>query len=130
MKSNSQLKREAKQLFQLCLLNGRPDDQRTRKVAQQIATNGHRGDQAILKHFGRLVRLREAQRTAIIESAQTLPAELQDSLVQGLTRRYGPGLTFTFIEQPALLGGIRIQIGSDVFDGSVRGRLKALEGNF
>jgi F-type H+-transporting ATPase subunit delta len=130
MKSNSQLKREAKQLFRLCLSNGRPDDQLTRSVAHQIATNGHRGDRAILKHFGRLVRLREAQRTAVIESAQTLPAELQDSLAKGLARRYGPGLTFTFMEQPALIAGIRIQIGSDVFDGSVRGRLIALERNF
>jgi F-type H+-transporting ATPase subunit delta len=32
-----------------------------------------------------------------------------------------------FIVTPALLGGMRIKVGSDVYDGSVRARLAALE---
>jgi F0F1-type ATP synthase delta subunit len=33
----------------------------------------------------------------------------------------------TFTENPTLLGGVRIQVGSDVYDGSIRARLNALE---
>ena len=48
----------------------------------------------------------------------------------GLTRRYGPGLSTAFVQRPALIGGMRIQVGSDVYDGSVRAGLAALEQSF
>ena len=44
-----------------------------------------------------------------------------------LTRHYGAGLTFALRENPALLGGVRIQVGGDVYNGSVQGRLAALQ---
>ncbi|MCX6928030.1 MAG: F0F1 ATP synthase subunit delta [Verrucomicrobia bacterium] len=47
-----------------------------------------------------------------------------------LTRRYGSGLIFDFSQKPGLLGGLRVQIGSDVFDGSVQARLAALDTTF
>ncbi len=45
-------------------------------------------------------------------------------------RRYGAALRTTFVLQPALIGGLRIQVGSDVYDGSVRAGLAALERSF
>ncbi len=39
----------------------------------------------------------------------------------------GRGVEATFREDPALLGGARLQIGSTVYDASVRGRLDALK---
>jgi F0F1-type ATP synthase delta subunit len=35
-----------------------------------------------------------------------------------------------FTVEPALIGGMRVTIGSDVYDGSVRGRLEALAARF
>jgi F-type H+-transporting ATPase subunit delta len=130
MKSNNQAKREAKQLFRICLVNRWPDEKRIRQAAQHVATAGRRGGSVILKHFWRLLRLREAQRTAVIESAMPLPADLQNTVVESLARRYGPGLTTTFTHRPALIGGMRIQVGCDVYDGSVRAGLAALEKSF
>jgi F-type H+-transporting ATPase subunit delta len=43
-----------------------------------------------------------------------------------LNRKYGAGLNIAFTQNPALLGGLRVQVGSDVYDGSVRARLDAL----
>jgi F-type H+-transporting ATPase subunit delta len=40
---------------------------------------------------------------------------------------YGAGVEATFTENPALIGGMRIKVGSDVYDDSVRARLAALE---
>ena len=77
---------------------------------------------AILSHFMRLVRLDLARHTATVESATPLPPDLQAAIEASLTRRYGPGLTTAFAQRPALIGGMRIQVGSDVYDGSVRGR--------
>jgi F-type H+-transporting ATPase subunit delta len=36
----------------------------------------------------------------------------------------------SFAENPALIGGMRVKIGSDVYDGSVRAALEALEERF
>ena len=130
MKINKRARREAKQLFRLCLVNSLLDEDRARRVVQRIVAARHRDGGAILSHFGRLVKLDLARHTATIESATPLPADLQAAIKGGLTRRYGSGLTTAFAHRPALIGGLRIQVGSDVFDGSVRAGLAALEKSF
>ena len=130
MKINKQAKREAKQLFRLCLVHGVLDENRVRHVVQRVVAGGHRHHRAILSHFERLVKLDRARHTATIESATLLPADLQSAIEAGLMRRYGPGLTTAFAQRPALIGGMRIQVGSDVYDGSVRAGLAALEQSF
>ena len=52
---------------------------------------------------------------------------MRDGIEAGLARVYGPGLAASFEENPALIGGMRIKVGSDVYDDSVRARLAALE---
>ena len=130
MKINKRAKREAKQLFRFCLVNSVLDEQRVRRVVQHLVAAGQRNCPAILSHFGRLVKLDLARRTATIESVTPLPADLRAEIEAGLARRYGPGLTTTFGQRPALIGGMRIQVGSDVYDGSVRAGLAALEKSF
>jgi F-type H+-transporting ATPase subunit delta len=127
MTISKRAKREAKQLFRACLVAGVLDESRVRRVLQHVAAAGHRDGPAILSHFGRLVRLELARRTATIESATPLPADVQAAVEAGLARRYGRGLTTAFAQRPALIGGMRIQVGCDVYDGSVQGRLAALE---
>ena len=127
MKINKRAKREARQLFRSCLVNGMLDENRVRQVVQQVVAAGRRDCPAILSHFGRLVKLDLARHTATIESATPLPADVQAEIEAGLARRYGPGLTTAFGQRPELIGGMRIQVGCDVYDGSVQGRLAALE---
>lgn len=130
MKTTRRARREAKQLFRVCLVNGVIDENRVRSVVQHVAAAGHRDGPAILSHFRRLVRLDLARRTATIESAVSLPADLQATIEAGLRRRYGPGLTTAFAQRATLIAGMRIQVGCDVYDGSVRARLATLENNF
>ena len=130
MKINKQARSEAKQLFRFCLVNGLLDENRVRNVVQQVVTAGRRDGPAILSHFRRLVRLEIARRTATVESAVPLPPDLEAGIEASLKRRYGPGLTAVFAQRPALIGGMRIQVGSDVYDGSVRAGLAALEQSF
>jgi F-type H+-transporting ATPase subunit delta len=130
MKITKQVKREARQLLLLCLVDGAVDEDRVRHVVRQVAAAGRRDGPAILSHFRRLVRLAVGRRTAIVESATPLPPDLQATIQAGLTTRYGPGLATTFAHRPALIGGIRIRVGSDVYDGSVRAGLAALARSF
>ena len=130
MKINKRAKREARQLYRHCLVNGLLDENRVRDVVQHVAAAGRRDCLPILSHFRRLVRLELTRHTATVESAAPLPPDLQAAVEASLTRRYGPGLRTAFALRPALIGGMRIQVGNDVYDGSVRTGLAALEKSF
>ncbi|MFM1769768.1 MAG: hypothetical protein RJA22_2297 [Verrucomicrobiota bacterium] len=130
MKINKQARRDAKQLFNACKTGGVMDEAKVRQAVQAVIAAKPRGYVPILSHFERLVKLDLARRAAVVESAAPLDAGLQASLRDSLTRRYGSGLNLTFAQNPALLGGVRIRVGSDVFDASVAGRLAALGDTF
>jgi F-type H+-transporting ATPase subunit delta len=130
MKISKQARRDAKSLFAAAQVNGLLDENRARQVVDQVLATKPRGYVEILSHFQRLLKLDEARRMAKIETATPLSPELETNLKSTLEQRYGKGLHFTFVQNPALLGGMRIQVGSDVYDGSVRARLENLEKSF
>ena len=130
MKNLKQTRRQAKRLFGLCLVNELLDEGRVRQVVQQVIEANRRDGPALLSRFLYLVKLDRARHTAEVESAAPLPADLQESVQSDLERAYGPGISASFEQNPALIGGVRIQVGSDVYDGSVRGALAALERSF
>lgn len=130
MKVSKQARREAKQLFRSCLVNGLLDESRVRQVVQKAVETKPRGYIGILTHLQRLVKLDLARRTARIESATPLPADLQNQVQGALAKNYGAGLVVSFAQNPALIGGMRIKVASDVYDGSVQARLNALRESF
>jgi F-type H+-transporting ATPase subunit delta len=130
MKVTRQTRRGAAQLFRACFVNGLLDENRARSVVKQILAARPRGYLDTLLLFRRLVKLDLARHTANVESAQPLPADMQAAVRTGLTRTYGGGLATSFTQNPALIAGMRIKVGSDVYDGSVQARLTALEQSF
>jgi len=130
MKISKQARRDAKQLFRSCLANGLLDENRVRQTVQKVIAAKSRGYVAILTQFQRLVKLDVARRTARIESALELPETLRAGVQANLARRYGPGLSVSFARNADLIGGLRVQIGSDVYDGSIRARLAELAEGF
>jgi F-type H+-transporting ATPase subunit delta len=130
MKITKKAKREAKQLYRFCLVNGLLDENRAHQIVQRVVATGERDRLPILAHFLRLMRLDRAQHTATVESATPLPDDLQTIVQTELAHRYGLGLTTAFAQRPELIGGMRIQVGCDVYDGSVRAGLEALKKSF
>ena len=126
MKISKQARRDARELFGLCMVHDALDEDRARKAVAAVIKSKPRGYIAILSHLQRLFRLEVARRTATIESAMPLPTLVQAEIQDDLIRRYGPHLTFHFTQNPALIGGARIQVGGDVYDGTVQGRLDQL----
>lgn len=127
MNAKKKTRRDARRLFRLCLGAGILNEARAREVAALIGGSGRRGSVPMLGEFLRLVRLEVDRHTALVESAVALPPDLREGLSARLARRHGPGIETTFVLNPALLAGIRIKVGSEVYDGSVRARLAALE---
>jgi F-type H+-transporting ATPase subunit delta len=130
MKISKQAKRGAKELFRSCLVNGLLDEQRVRLLVGKVAEVKPRGYFAILTHFQRLLKLEIDRRTARVESAVALSPDQQSDLKDRLGRLYGAGLEISFAPNAALLGGLRIKVGSDVYDGSIQSRLTALQESF
>lgn len=130
MKTNRQAQREAKRLFRLCVVNGSLDEDRVRQVVQQVINSGRAGGFKILSRFQRLVRLKREAHSAKVESSSPLAADIRTQIESELARMYGRGLLMSYANDPTLLGGVRITVGSDVYDGSVQGRLTALSERF
>lgn len=127
MKSTRRTRRAARTLFRLCLVDGALVQDRARLVAGTLAGSRRRGALPVLAHFQRLVRLDRDRHTALVESAVPLADAVRTRIGSGLTRTYGPSLETSFGENPALIAGVRIKVGSDVYDDTVRARLDALE---
>jgi len=130
VKISKQARRDAKTLFRSCFSNGLLDEGRVRQAVRAVAERKPRGYAAILSQIQRLVKLDLDRRSAKVESAATLSPEQENAVKESLNKRYGGGLNISFSQNPALLGGLRVQVGSDVFDGSVRARLESLRESF
>jgi F-type H+-transporting ATPase subunit delta len=127
MKTNRRSRRLARQLFERCLAAGKLDPERVRLVARRLGDGSQRGSLAVLSEFQRRVRLDRARHTAVIESAAPLADAVRRDVEAQLARLHGADLGVSIAVNPSLIGGIRITVGSSVYDGSVRGRLNALE---
>jgi F-type H+-transporting ATPase subunit delta len=126
MKLSREARRQARELFAITMVDGRLDTSRLKTIFGEVAEKKPRSYMQILKELTRLVRLELASHHAIIESATQLDPSNIQKFEAGLTARFGE-LTTEFRLNPALIGGLRVQIGSDVWDGSVQARLEAIK---
>ena len=127
MKISKQARRDGKALFNTCKVSGVLDENRVRQTVSAVIAQKPRGYVGILAHLQRLVKLDLERRSAHVESAAPVSDALKQSVQANLAQRYGQGLNVSFAVNPALIGGLRVKVGSDVYDGSVKARLADLE---
>jgi F-type H+-transporting ATPase subunit delta len=127
MKLDKESRKLSKRLFQASFTNGAIDNSHVSVIAKKIVESRPRNAIGVLKEYQRLVRLEVEQHQALIESAAQLDEATSGQLVANLKAKYGADLSTEFRVTPELLGGIRIKIGSDVFDSSIRERLNRLD---
>ena len=120
----------ARRAFRMCLDGDRLNDDKLRKVFKKIGELKPRNYQAILHTLVRLTRLEAARREVIVENSTPLDSNTTVRVTTGLQQKYGNDLTFEFKVTPELLGGMRIRVGNDVWDGSVKARLERLANSF
>jgi F-type H+-transporting ATPase subunit delta len=130
MKIPRKARKDAKRLFQTCLVEARLNEDRVRQSMRLLIEQRPRNYLPILRHFARLVGLELHRRQATIDSAVALAPDLQAAVQGSLTRQHGEGLLFVHREDAALIGGLRVQVGDTVFDGSIRARLNDLKDRF
>ena len=127
MKISKDAARAARQLLRLSHKDGRLDGDLIKEITSRISAAKPRDYLAMLQEYSRLLRLEVEKLEALVESAIELGAQAGNDLVNDLRAKYGEELKAEFKVNPELLGGMRVKVGSDVWDGSVRARLNALK---
>ncbi len=127
MKVGRQARKDGKALFRACLKdNGALDEVKARTVVEKVLADKPRGYLAILSHFHKLVRLKLAERTATITTPDPLTEEQAVEYRNAIQSGYGQDMIVEMNVDPSLIGGARVQIGSDIYDASIKGRLNSV----
>jgi F-type H+-transporting ATPase subunit delta len=126
MKVKKEALRSARLLLKASMPAGRVDTARASELTKRIAAEKPRHALQILVAFRRLLRLELDKRHAVIESATALDDAARGRVLSELSSKFGPDLTSEFKVTPDLVGGLRIKLGSTIWDGSIRTRLDTL----
>jgi F-type H+-transporting ATPase subunit delta len=126
MRLNKEARKVCRQLFRTSFTNGKLDSGKAAALVQSIVETKPRHYLDILKDYQRLIRLEVERGHAVVESSAPLAPENAAKVQADLQSKFGADLTTEFKVTPELLGGLRIKIGSDVWDGSVRNRIERL----
>jgi F-type H+-transporting ATPase subunit delta len=81
----------------------------------------------IAAQFNALVKSRSGTSDATIESAFPIDGAQLPSVVAALEKRFGRKLNANVVVNAELIGGIRVIVGDEVLDTSVRGRLEKMK---
>jgi F-type H+-transporting ATPase subunit delta len=126
MKINREARQNAKKLFRICTQNGQLDETKIRQLIRLLAEQKPRNYLGILSRLKKLVEIEVKNRTVNVQSAAEL-ADRGAAILSQVEQQFGPALVRSYEVNPNLLGGLKIQVGSNVWDGSVRARLQKLE---
>jgi len=127
VKISKDIRQLSRKLVRASYVDGTLNRERINSLVQSIIAQKPRSYLQLLENYRRLLRLEIEKRRARIESAVKLDPEVGLKIVIGLRQKYGAGLTTEFVVNPDLLGGVRVRVGSDVWDSSVRNRLERLQ---
>jgi F-type H+-transporting ATPase subunit delta len=127
MKISKEIRQLSRQMLRASFTDGQLDRGKIASLVQSLIAKKPRRFLDILQNYKRLLRLEAEKRHAIIESASNLSSQNSSKILAKLKQKYGDDLTADFSVDPTLLGGMRVRVGSDVWDGTVRNRLQQLQ---
>ena len=127
MKITKEIRRLSREMLRASFTDGQLDAGRISSLVDSLIARRPRHYIEVLKNYRRLLRLELEKRQARIETASEVDSATTAELVANLKKKYGSDLTTEFVVNPDLLGGMRIRVGNDVWDGTVRNRLERLQ---
>ena len=95
----------------------------TVRLAEQSVVGSYRTPALALEAFGKIAADVHGESVATVTVAKELSEADQQRLGDALSRQYGRPIHLNVVIDPAVLGGIRVDIGDDVIDGAVSSRL-------
>ncbi|MES1166690.1 MAG: F0F1 ATP synthase subunit delta [Pseudomonadota bacterium] len=116
----------ARQLFKLSVVDGAVTAERVSGVLAYIEKHRPANPVMVLKAYARLVAAELAKGEAVVEHAGAINAAMLAAVAAAMTKKYNRPVTATGKPSAALLAGVRVRVGDDVYESSVAGQLAAL----
>ena len=121
-----QVQQLARQFFKLSLVDGVLSADRVSGVLQYIEKHRPAHTVAVLKAYQRLIAAEFARGQAVVEHAGAINDSVLASIAAGMTKKYGRKVAGVAQRNDALLAGLRVRVGDDVYESSVAGQLANL----
>jgi F-type H+-transporting ATPase subunit delta len=126
MAADKQTKLLAKQLFKLSVVNGVVSPEQVAGVLGWVEKTSPRRPVALLKAYHHRIALELAKSRAEVEHAGPVSDATLRQIEAAMTRRYARPVTASAKPNPSLLAGLRVRVGSDVYESSVASQLAKL----
>ncbi|TYL45960.1 F0F1 ATP synthase subunit delta [Nocardioides sp. BGMRC 2183] len=92
-------------------------------LAKQALGGSYRTVVAALEDYEKIAAEVQGERVATVTVARALSEADEQRLAGALSRQYGRPVHLNVVVDPAVIGGLRVEIGDDVIDGTVLSRL-------
>ncbi len=116
----------ARQLFKLSLVDGTVSTDRVAGVLAYVEKHKLANPVMVLRAYRRLVVTELAKSHAIVEHAGAIQDATLAGIAAALTQKYRRPVTAAAKANPALLAGLRVKVGDDIYESSIAGQLAAL----
>lgn len=126
MRADKKTKALAKQLFRLSLVNGAVSPEQVAGVLGYVEKVAPRNSLGLLKLYQRAIVTELAKSHARVEHAGPISEATLRMIEGAMTQKYKRPVTATASANPRLLAGLRVRIGSDVYESTVAGQLATL----
>lgn len=124
--AHKQTQQLAKQFLKLSVANGEVSAERVAGVLQYIEKHRPPHALAVLKAYQRLVAGEIARGQAVVEHAGAVSPAVLANIATLMTSKYRRPVTSVARRNDALLAGLRVRVGDDVYESSVAGQLAGL----
>jgi F-type H+-transporting ATPase subunit delta len=126
MRASKQSQQFARQLFNLSLADGQVSAERVEGVLACLSKHPPRQPLAVLRRYQWLVVTQLAKNRALVEHAGPVEDRVLRLLETAFTRKYQRPVTAAARPAPALIAGLRIRVGDDLYESSVASQLAVL----
>ena len=116
----------ARTLFKLSVVDGEVSAERVAGVLAYIEKDGVAHPLAVLRAYHRLVAAEVAKGVAVVEHAGAVSPGALSAIAEAMAARYRRAVRATSSPNPALIAGMRVRVGDDIYEASVAAQLAAL----
>jgi len=116
----------ARQLFKLSVADGVVSAERVAGILAWVEKHRPANPIMVLKAYERLITIELNRGQVRVEHAGPISDQVLQSIISALAKKYGRALTTSAQPNPALLAGLRVRVGDDIYESSVAGQLAAL----
>lgn len=126
MAATKQIQQLARQFYRLSFIDGELSAERVAGILEYVEKHRPSHAAAVLKAYHRLVAAAVARGQAVIEHAGPVDPAAVATVTATLSGRYGRPITSMPRRNDALIAGLRVRVGDDVYESSVAGQLAVL----